>query len=111
MYLYAELWNAGEEWLALSTEERQRYVESLQPGLQQVLESGVQLLGFVLNDAETPHRSDHRYLALWQMDDLEQVNALEEAVEEVGFHRYFDQVNARGRVVPPEEAFGDMIRV
>ena len=33
---------------------------------------------------------------------------LERSVEEAGWHEYFEQVNARGELIPPPQALEDM---
>ena len=42
------------------------------------------------------------------MPSLEQVQMLERSVEEAGWHEYFEQVNARGELIPPPQALEDM---
>lgn len=112
MHLYVELWNARPEWLALSIDERENYISKVGPGIKKLNEAGVELVGFALNDPDTPHRSDHRYLAVWKMPDGEsQVNLLEETLEEAGWHEYFEQVNARGALVDPSVALRDMVQL
>lgn len=109
MHLYAELWNVRPEWLNLDQGERQSFVDSIGPGMQSLLAQGIELLGFALNDDDTPHRSPHQYLALWRMDDAAQAATLERVVDEADWHRYFDQVNARGEVLAPPEALAHIV--
>lgn len=109
MHLYIELWNAKDAWLDLSEAERRKYVEQVGPGIGQLQEAGVELIGFARNDEETPHRAGYRYLAAWTMPGREQVELLEGILEEAGWHQYFEQVNARGELVEPQVVLGDMI--
>ena len=46
---------------------------------------------------------------LYQMADKALAHKLEAAVEQSGWHRYFEQVNARGELASPEEAIKHMI--
>ncbi len=108
MHLYVELWKARPEWLALSVEERQQYFDKIGAEIQKLTEAGVEIVGFAINDEETPHRGDYRYLAVWKMPSLEQVEMLERSVEQAGWHEYFEQVNARGELIPPPQALEDM---
>lgn len=110
MYLYLELWKPRRKWLDMSEQARADYVAGIGPEIEQLTERGVELVGFAVNDDETPHRADYRYIAAWKMPDKGLVEDLESAVEGAGFHDYFEQVNARGDLLSPEEALGDMIR-
>ncbi|MEM7352831.1 MAG: DUF6616 family protein [Acidobacteriota bacterium] len=108
MHLYVELWNARPKWLALSVAERQDYFEKVGGEIQKLTETGVELVGFAINDEDTPHRGDYRYLALWKMPTLEQVEMLEASVQQAGWHEYFEQINARGEWMAPPQALADM---
>lgn len=108
MYLYVELWNARPEWLALSGEEKQAYLKQVGTGIQTLTDAGVELVGFALNEEETPYRAAYRYLAAWKMPGKEQIILLENILEQARWHDYFDQVNARGELLAPEAALADM---
>ena len=108
MHLYVELWKARPEWLTLSVEERQQYFEKVGGEIQKLTETGVEIVGFAINDEETPYRCDYRYLAVWKMPRRAQVEMLERSVEQAGWHEYFEQVNARGELLPPPQALEDM---
>lgn len=73
--------------------------------------NAIEMLGFAVNDEETSHRSDHRYVAVWKMPSKEQVKMLEDSVSQAGWYNYFEQVNARGKLIPPPAALEDMIRL
>ncbi len=108
MHLYVELWKARPQWLALSADERKQYFDKIGTEIQKLIEAGVEIVGFAINDDETPHRGDYRYLAVWKMPSLEQVRMLEASVQRAGRHDYFEQVNARGELIPPPQALADM---
>jgi hypothetical protein len=110
MHLYIELWKTRPAWHALSVAERESYVAQLGPAIGQLLANGVELLGFALADAEAPYDAGYTYLAAWRMPDLERARALEAAVDGAGWHRYFEQVNARGAIVSPSEVLAHMAR-
>ncbi len=101
MHLYVELWNARPAWLALSAEERGAYFEQVGPAIEQLTNAGVEIVGWAINDDDTPHSSGHTYIAVWKMPNLELVKMLEEIVEGAGWYNYFDQINARGELVGP----------
>ena len=111
MYLYLELWNPTDAWLALSEDERNDYMEQVGPSIGQLTDAGVELIGFAMNDEDTPHRAAYRYLAAWTMPGREQVDLLEGILDEAGWHDYFEQVNGRGTLVAPEAALADMTQL
>ncbi len=111
MYLYVELWNVTQKWMDLSIEERRDYFNNVGDGIKQLMNSGVELTGWALNDEHTPYRSDYRYMAVWKMPSLESVEQLEKAVAESGWHDYFSQVNARGQIIPMEDAISKLINL
>ena len=108
MYLCVELWKPRQEWRAPSMEEKQAYLQQVGPGIKTMTDSGVQLIGFALNDEETPKRAGYRYLAAWTMPSAEQVSLLENILEQAGWHDCFKQINARGEIMAPEAAIADM---
>lgn len=86
-------------------------MDTLLGGLQKHLESGVEVVGFVTNDSDTPHSSGYDFLAVWKMPSKESAVAFERYVEESGLHRYYEQVNTRGRMMEMEEVVGAMVEV
>lgn len=109
MHLYVELWNARPAWSNLDQAGREAYIASIGPGMQELLARGIELFGFAVNDEDTPLRSPHQYLAVWRMADASQATELEATVEAAGWHDYFEQVNARGELLSPPDAFAHMI--
>lgn len=109
MYLYVELWTPKPSWLELSEKERESYFDGVASEIESLTQEGIEVVGFTVNDEETPHGVDHRYSAAWTMPSEDHAEMLEEAVEEAGWYEYFDQLNARGKLLSPEDAFGDMI--
>lgn len=109
MYLYIELWKARPKWLALSLQERTDYLLKAGHSIQSILdEVGVDFFS-VLNDPDISHQIDYRYINLWKMPNRALVRQLEEAVEQAGWHRYFEQVNAGGEIVSLEAIFGEVL--
>ena len=108
MHLYVELWKARPAWHALSAADRESYVGQLGPAIGQLLSTGIELVGFALADADAPYAADYTYIAVWRMPDVEGARSLETTVEGAGWHQYFEQVNARGAIVPPPEVLAHM---
>lgn len=103
MYLYVELWKARPAWLELSRDERKAWIDRLLAGLQQQLQSGVEVVGFASNDGDTPRPSGYDFFAAWKMPNKEVARRFEDFVELAGWHGYFEQVNARGQMMEMEE--------
>lgn len=97
-----------QAWVDLSKEERQQYLEKVGASIKKLTDEGAEAVGAAINDDDTPHRSDHRYIAVWKMLSSEHVEMLEESIEQAGWHNYFEQVNARGELIAPPEALKDM---
>ncbi len=106
--LYTELWSPKDAWLELPTEEREAYFEQVSEGIETLLAEGVEIIGWAVVEGDGPHSTDHDYMAVWRMPSETHVEMLEGAVEEAGWHDYFDQVNAEGEFVPPEVALEHM---
>lgn len=111
MYIYVELWKAKPEWLELSKEAREEYMSQLGPAMEEMAKAGIEIIGWALNDEDTPHRGDYSYIAVWKMPTKEFVLKLEENVEAAEWHKYFEQINARGVIDTPETVIGDMINL
>ena len=111
MYLYIEMWNVTQEWMDLSKEERGEFFNKAGEGITKLMNSGVEVTGWAMNDEHTPYRSDYRYMAVWKLPSLESVEQLEKAVADSGWHKYFSQVNARGQIMPMDEAISKLINL
>ena len=111
MYIYAELWRFRPAWLELSNEERKSWMDELLVGLAKQMESGVEVVGFIANDDDTPHSSRFDFLAVWKMPDKATAVRFENFVEESGLHDYYEQVNTRGGVLGMEEVVSALLDV
>lgn len=110
-HLYVELWNPKQAWMVLSAEERQDFFDKVGGEIQNLTKEGIEILGFAVNDEETPYRSDHKYIAVWRMPSKKLVEMLEESVSRAGWYNYFEQVNARGELITPPAALEDMVEL
>lgn len=111
MYLYVEQWNVTKEWMDLSKEDRRDYMNKVNDAIGEMSRAGMENLGWALNDEHTPHRSDYRYMAVWKLPNLEAVEQLEKGIEQAGWHKYFSQVNSRGKVMPLNEALDYLVNL
>ena len=85
------------------------HIDSIMPAIAELQDMGVVLRFNALVDPETDRHAGYNYIGVLAMPDQETARTFEEAVEAAGFYDYFDQVNARDVVVPPEAVFRAMI--
>lgn len=110
-FLYMQLWKVRTEWLALSEQERLDFVYQIGLVIKDLLGEGAALVGFCLNDFNTPHRVDYRYTASWKVESEAMVDRIDRAFEEAGWGEYFEFVNARGKLVPPQDLLRHMVKL
>ncbi len=103
MYLYVELWRARPEWLRLPDRDRESYLERIMQGVEGTKDAGAELIGFALNEPETPSRADYTYVAAWRMRDRAAAEHQDQTFRTSGWLTYFDQTNARGEIMSGEE--------
>lgn len=111
MITYIELWKAKQSWLDLSKEERGNYMTALGPAIQQLVESGVQIVSWGTNDASTFSKADYDYFAVWTFPHTEAAQNFEKLVEGAGWYQYFDQVNLMGQAGGLQDVIGKMIEL
>ena len=111
MITYIELWKAKQTWKDLSKEERGNYLTALGPAIQQLLESGVQILSWGSNEMSTFSKADYDYFAVWAFPNLGSTQNFEKMVEGAGWYNFFDQGNIMGQVSSPQEVMGKMIEL
>lgn len=109
MITYIELWKAKSSWNEMSKEERGNYLSALGPAIQQLLDSGVQIISWGKNESATFSKADYDYFGVWSFPDAESAKNFEQMVEGAGWYNYFDQVNAMGTTSSPQEVMGDMV--
>jgi hypothetical protein len=109
MITYIELWKAKQAWTDLSKEEKGNYLNAIGPAIQQLLESGVQIVSWGSNLAATFSKADYDYFAVWSFPNVEAAQNFEKIVDGAGWYIYFDQVNAMGNATSPQEVIEIMI--
>jgi len=109
MKTYIELWKAKDTWKNLSSEERANYLGQLAPAINQLIASGVEIVAWGENERATYARAGYDYFSVWKIPTDEAVVSFEELVEAAGWYSYFDQVNAHGNTVTPQDVMRKMI--
>lgn len=111
MYLYIEMWNVTGKWIDLSKEERRELMTNMQDRITGLKENGVENLGWALNDEHTNYRSQYRYVTVWKMPSLDNVETLEANLKKVGWYDYFSQANTRGKIISQKEAIDFLVNL
>ncbi|MBK7031418.1 MAG: hypothetical protein IPH45_20485 [Bacteroidales bacterium] len=101
MYLFVECWKARPEWQALSSEARGAYMEELGKGIEALINSGVEIVSWSMNDQDTANRGSFDYFAVWKFPTKELAAGFEQIVQQSGWYNYFDQVNFKGEILSP----------
>lgn len=109
MKCFIELWNATQAWKNLSVEQRSEYLGQIGTGLQGLMEQGVEIVCWGVNDESTSNRAKYDYFAVWKIPNNEIIQELEAAIEAAGWYNYFEQVNLSGEASTAEEIIGRMI--
>lgn len=84
---------------------------ALGPAIQQLMDSGVQIVSWGSNEPGTFSKAGYDYFAVWTFPDAKAVQTFEKMVEAAGWYNYFDQVNAMGTATTPQEVIGKMIEL
>ncbi len=111
MYLYIEMWNVTTKWMKLGHDERRKLMDDMRSRIKNMKASGVENLGWALNDEHTPYRSDYRYMTVWKMPSKAEVEVLESNLKKAGWYEYFSQANSRGKLLTSDEAINFLIDI
>ncbi|MGP3534024.1 DUF6616 family protein [Microbacterium sp. RD1] len=103
MYILIELWNGNDAWRALSEQERGDYMAVVPAGNAALLEKGIRLAHWGVNDSDVDRRADYQYFAIWECPNREAAREFENAVVGASWYDYFDQVNLGGESGDPIE--------
>ncbi|WP_321372265.1 DUF6616 family protein [uncultured Draconibacterium sp.] len=109
MECFIELWSVRQAWKQLSREERKAYLEQIEPHLQSLLEKGVEIVGWGVNDEATTHRANFDFYAVWKFPTLDMKKEFEAVVMEANWYNYFHQENVSGELTIPDEIIGKLI--
>lgn len=111
MKMYIELWKATQAWIDLSKDERGNYMNQLGPAIEQMVESGVEILNWGSIDQSTYKKVDYDFFAVWKFPSIESAESFEKLVEGAGWYNYFEQVNAMGDPTTPQDVIGQLINM
>jgi len=96
MIYFIELWNPTEQWLALKVSEREDYLSKVAEATAGLIEQGVEVLTWTINEQETSYRGPYDHFAIWKFPNQEIADTFQKTVDGAGWYNYFDQVNVMG---------------
>ncbi len=94
-----ELYMPKAAWSALDPEARAAFFKKVASGFQPLSELGIEAIALGESDPALPHAADHAFFACWRVPDESALSALVNGIAAVGWHDYFETVNAGGRGV------------
>jgi hypothetical protein len=103
MPYYIEEWKLRQEWLAMSPEDRGKFLFDLSPTIQRLIDDGAELVGYCLNHNGHQANTD-RFLRIWRIPDKEYEQRINAALERAGWHSFFEPGDTRGEVLSPQVA-------
>lgn len=103
MYYYIEEWKHRHEWLAMTPEDRGKFLYDLSPTIQSLINGGAELIGYCINHNGHQDKTD-RFLRVWRIPDKEFATRIEAALEQAGWHTFFERGDTRGEVITPQVA-------
>ena len=106
-YLYVEMWNARPEWLGLPQKERETFMANVDQWLGTVMDpENCFVYGTCVNDGDTAPRAAYTYLVVWKLKDKSFVKTITDGTSNVGWYKYFDQVNIGGELMTADGLVG-----
>lgn len=111
MKIFIELWKAKNRWKQLPVAERQAYVTQIGPVMEDLMNKGVVIEAWGINEDNTPFAADFDFFAVTKFPNQELLDQFETIVEGAGWYNYFDQVNVSGTPMTPEEVIGKMLAI
>jgi hypothetical protein len=105
MQLYVELWSARQAWRDLPQSEREQFFGTVGQAIGGEIGAGGELLGVAAANPATDRPIDCQFIAIWRVPD-DRLPGFEATWERIGWHRYFDQTNARGTAIAPDAFIG-----
>jgi len=97
MIYIVELWSPTKKWLSLTQEARAEYVQNVGAAIGGLVEQGVEVITWSVNDKDIDNRGNFDYFAIWSFPNQEVANIFQKTVSGAGWYDYFDQINVGGK--------------
>lgn len=94
-----ELFRPRASWYRLSSEEKAAFFEKVKSSIERAVNDGAKLHGPYMCRWST----EWQMFAFWEVQSLEDVEALARDAEDIGWYEYFEQSNIVGSKSTPEE--------
>ncbi len=111
MNVFIELWKAKDAWKNLPLTERQDYVAQIGPVMDDLMNRGLVIDAWGINEDETKYKSEYDFFAVSKLPTEELLKEFEAIIEAAGWYNYFEQVNISGSLISPEEVIGKMLKI
>lgn len=89
-----ELYSPNANWQALSTAQRQDFLQGIQSAMAPLSSMGVEVLALAETETGIDQSSAHRFLGIWRFPDPALRDALLAGIRASGWYDYFDHINA-----------------
>jgi haloalkane dehalogenase len=109
--IFIELYNYRPAWHALDAVERSQFASAVTSAVNQLAESGAEVLGYGSNATDTSHRAPYDFFCAYRLPNAAAVRTLEVEIERSGWHGFFDQVAVSGLILPHAEALAANARL
>ncbi|HWB27784.1 MAG TPA: DUF6616 family protein [Chitinophagaceae bacterium] len=106
MYLFIETWKPTPAWMQLNKTDRTNYVTAVGGAIKQLIDSGVEIIAWGINDSDTDRHNGFDYYAVWKFPSKEMIKQFEAMVTDARWYTYFEQVNCSGLSTSP----GDVLQ-
>ena len=97
-------WSPNSNWEALTNDDRQEYLRSLDEYINGGRAAGMVVLGWSNIDQTLPKASDHGFVGVFGVENEQQVHELEKMVGEAQWYEYFDSTNISIRLIGSNES-------
>lgn len=91
MYLFIELWQAKQAWLALSTQERAAYVKPMNPLADALRSRGVEIVGWSFKEPKANVETEYVCMTAYRTPTLELAQWVEQKVRGPKWYDYFER--------------------
>jgi hypothetical protein len=109
MHIVIEQWKYKSSWKALSTADREAFIQGVGQAVEMLAKQGITTLGFGLNDESTELRAPYDFWAVWQCPSAAGAAAFLDAVSGSGWYDLFELKNMSGELQDPTIILGQHI--
>jgi hypothetical protein len=114
MQILIMIWEPNEKWNALSENEQQDYLLSLNGAVNEARSNGVMTLGWSAIDRTMPKAPKEGYVGIFAMSDIEQIHQLDSNIQQSKWYDYFETTNVSispkgGTNSVPSEEYAELL--